>query len=189
MSPSHNRRLRTTSQLAVFKSQKDEKTGYLTGSLCYQNSEDINISNIDGLFRSLYVGKAVVLKAIEEYSLCPKLLGFEKGRGACFQSQLGKCKGACAGKEDCESYNQRFTEAFHKIKLRSWPYKGSVILPEDPEADEGSAFVIDQWRIIKKIEYTTDGQYSEAEFNHPFDYDTYRILSKHLLNNFCILKL
>ena len=182
LSPSHNRRLRSTSELAVFKSKKDEKSGYMTGSLFYQKTLDIiNVSNIEGLFRTIYSGKAVVLKAIEEFQLCPKLLGFEKGiRGPCFQYQLGKCKGACANKEDIDEYNKRFAQAFEKIRLRAWPFKGAIILPEDPDALEGSAFLIDQWRILKKIDYTEEGQ-SETEFDNPFDYDTYRILSKHLL--------
>ena len=182
LSPIHNRRLRSTSELAVFKSKRDEKTGYLTGSLFYQKTLDIiNVRNIEGLFRTIYSGKAVILKAIEEFQLCPKLLGFEKGtRGPCFQYQLGKCQGACANKEDAATYNERFSKAFEKIRLRAWPFKGAIILPEDPDALEGSAFLIDQWRILKKIDYTQEGQ-SETEFDNPFDYDTYRILSKHLL--------
>ena len=108
--------------------------------------------------------------------------GCHECSGCCFQYHLGKCFGACIGKESPEKYNERFTEAFAKIRVKSWPFPGEVTLPEDPEAEEGTAFVIDQWRIIKKIEYTNEG-YTEIEFDQPFDYDTYRILSKHLIKN------
>ena len=154
----------------------------MTGSLFYQKTLDIiNVSNIEGLFRTIYSGKAVILKVVEDFQLCPKLIGFEKGtRGPCFQYQLGKCRGACANKEAISTYNERFAQAFEKIRLRAWPFKGAIVLPEDPDALEGSAFLIDQWRILKKIDYNQEGQ-SETEFDNPFDYDTYRILSKHLL--------
>jgi DNA polymerase III subunit epsilon len=182
LAPTYNRMLRRTSRLAIFKRSVDS-AGYMSGSLFYQETLDIlNVDYIDGIFRSMAGGKAVINKAIEEFKLCPKLLGFEKGRGCCFQHHLGNCKGACIKKETPEEYNKRFVEAFKKIRIKSWPYKGSITLPEDPDAEEGSAFVIDQWRIIKKIDYTTES-YSETLFDQPFDYDTYRILSKHLLTH------
>ncbi len=182
LAPAYNRMLRRTSRLAVFK-RKTESTGYMSGSLFYQETLDIlSVDYIDGIFRSMAGGKAVINKAIEEFKLCPKLLGFEKGKGCCFQHHLGNCRGACIKKEAFEEYNKRFMEAFQKIRIKSWPFKGSITVPEDPEAEEGSAFVIDQWRILKKIDYTPEG-YSETTFDQPFDYDTYRILSKHLINN------
>lgn len=182
LSPSYNRMLRKTSRLAIFK-RNLTKEGFMSGSLFYQDTLDIlNVGNIDGIFRTLSSGKAVIHEAIEKYNLCPKLLGLEKGRGPCFQFHLGKCLGACIGREAPEKYNERFTEAFAKIRVKSWPFPGEVTLPEDPDAEEGTAFVIDQWRIIKKIEYTNEG-YTETSYDQPFDYDTYRILSKHLVKN------
>ncbi len=182
LAPTHNRMLRKTSRLAVFK-KKIESSGYMSGSLFYQETLDIlNVTYIDGIFRSMAGGKAVINKAIDEFELCPKLLGFEKGRGCCFQYHLGKCRGACIKKELPDDYNKRFIEAFKKIRIKSWPFQGSITIPEDPEALEGTAFIIDQWRILKKIDYTQEG-YSETNFDQPFDYDTYRILSKHLIKN------
>ncbi len=187
LAPTYNRMLRRTSRLAVFK-KKIEPSGYMSGSLFYQETLDIlNVSYIDGIFRSMAGGRAVINKAIEEYQLCPKLLGFEKGRGCCFQHHLGNCRGACVKKESPEEYNKRFVEAFKNIRIKSWPFPGPIVLPEVPDAEEGSAFVVDQWRIIKKIDYTNES-YSETEFDQPFDYDTYRILSKHLINNPSVIK-
>jgi len=45
--------------------------------------------------------------AMEEYELCGRFMGQEKGRSACFHFHLKKCKGACAGLEDSDSYNER----------------------------------------------------------------------------------
>jgi DNA polymerase-3 subunit epsilon len=114
--------------------------------------------------------------------LCPKLLGLESGKGACFQYQLGRCLGACIGVENTVNYNTRFDEAFKKMKIQSWPYPGPVTIPEDVSASEGVAYVVDQWQIKKVINYTEEG-HSAEDIELPFDYDTYKILSKHILKN------
>ena len=51
------------------------------------------------------------------FRLCPKLMGLEKTRRACFQSQLGKCDGACEGLETAASYNERFLAAFDRQRV------------------------------------------------------------------------
>ncbi|MBY0310359.1 3'-5' exoribonuclease [Patescibacteria group bacterium] len=182
LSPAYNRRLRKMSRLAVFKRGTDA-SGYMSGSLFYQDTLDIvNVDYIDGIFRTMAEGTAVINGVIEEFQLCPKLLGLEKGKGCCFQFHLGNCKGACIKEEAPEEYNKRFVEAFKNICLKSWPFPGPITVEEDPGAEEGSAFVIDQWRILKKIDYTAEG-YSETHFDQPFDYDTYRILSKHFIKH------
>ena len=180
LQPVFNRRLRSASKLAVHKSSSNT-LGYKTSTLLYQNKSNIvDLANIEGIFRTLSSGKAVIHQLQAQHQLCPKLSGLETGTGACFQYQLGKCSGACIGKEDISSYNKRFEEAFSKMRLRSWPYNGSIVVPEDQVAEEGTAYVIDQWKIIKKYEYTAEG-YVEEEINQPFDFDTYRILSSHIL--------
>jgi hypothetical protein len=54
------------------------------------------------------------------------------------------------------------------------------MLPEDPDAEEGTVYVIDRWRILKLLSYTADG-YDEEEVDADFDYDSYRIIAAHLL--------
>lgn len=183
LAPVYNRLLRKRSALACVRT-KESPSGYLTATTTYEESNSLeNIASIQGIFRTLQNAKAVLKKKRDEHTLCLKLLGLEKSAGACFHFQLGKCNGACVGKETSREYNQRFLKAFETIKIRSWPFRGAITVPEDQDAIEGSAFVIDDWRIIKKIDYTQEG-YSEISFDQPFDYDTYRILSKHLMAHY-----
>ena len=178
--PEYNRRLRKTSRLAVFKSTITNE-GYKTGTISYQPTDTFTYdASIDGIFKTMSAAKNTLDTLVKEYTLCPKLLGLESGKGACFQYQLGRCNGACTGEENPLAYNGRFDVAFKKMKIRSWPFPGPVTIPEDETASEGVAYLVDQWQIKKVINYTEEG-HSEEEIELPFDYDTYKILSKHLL--------
>lgn len=53
----------------------------------------------------------------KEHHLCPKLNGIQKKNGACYDFQVGTCKGACCGHESPEVYNSRANEVFEAIKL------------------------------------------------------------------------
>lgn len=178
--PIHNRKLRKTKKLAVASSSVNE-TGHKTASVSYRDELlESDFGSTEGVFRSASQGKTALKAAAKEHELCLKLLGIEQGPGACFSYQLGKCRGACVGTEDAEAYNARFSAAFEKRRIRSWPFKGPVMLPEDPTAEEGLVYVLDQWRILKTLSYTADG-YDEEEVESDFDYDAYKILSAHLL--------
>ncbi|MEM1221060.1 MAG: exonuclease domain-containing protein [Bacteroidota bacterium] len=52
---------------------------------------------------------------VEEYTLCSKLSGIERGSGPCFNFHLKKCKGACIQAETPESYNDRVMEAMDRF--------------------------------------------------------------------------
>ncbi len=178
--PLYNRKLRKGKKLAVAQSSVNEH-GYKTATVSYRDELSYaDFGNTEGVFRTASQGKTSFKDAVREHGLCPKLLGIEQGAGPCFQSQLGKCEGACMGTEDPNAYNTRFEAAFAKRRIRSWPFRGPVMLPEDPSAEEGTVYVIDRWRILKTLSYTADG-YDEEEIESEFDYDSYRILSKHLL--------
>ena len=178
--PVYNRKLRKAKKLAVAASAVNG-TGHKTLSIAYRDELlDADFGNTEGVFRTASQGKVALKNAAKEHELCHKLLGIEAGSGPCFSYQLGKCRGACIGDEDPVAYNARFEAAFAKRRIRSWPFKGPVMLPEDPTAEEGLVYVIDQWRILKTLSYTADG-YDEEEVESDFDYDAYKILSAHLL--------
>lgn len=180
MMPIYNRKLRKAKKLAVVASDTSS-SGYLTATAAYRDElTESDFGNTEGVFRTVSQAKVSMKEAAREHDLCPKLLGIEQGPGPCFQHQLGRCKGACLGKEDPKEYNARFLAAFSKRRIRSWPFTGPMMLPEDPSAEEGTVYVIDQWRILKTLSYTADG-YDEEDVESEFDYDSYKILSKHLL--------
>ncbi|MES2668563.1 MAG: exonuclease domain-containing protein [Patescibacteria group bacterium] len=178
--PVHNRRLRKAKKLAVITSTIDEN-GFVRAVSAYRDELTLaDFGSTWGVFRTASQGKAALKAAAREHALCPKLLGLEQGAGPCFQYQLGRCEGACIGEELPASHNARLEKAFEKQRVRSWPFPGAMLLPEDPTAEEGTVYVIDQWRVQKMLTYTADG-YDEEDVESEFDYDSYKILVKHLL--------
>ena len=180
LAPLYNRRLRKAKKLAVVTSVVRD-TGYEEAFVEYRDElEEADLGVLSAVFRTKSQAKTSLKEAVRTHDLCPKLLGIEQGAGACFQYQLGKCLGACVGKDDASAYNERFRQAFAERRLRAWPFVGPVMLPEDPSAEEGTVFVLDNWRILKTIRYTADG-HAEEDVDSPLDYDAYKILSKHVL--------
>ena len=59
------------------------------------------------------------MKALREIikgqRLCPRVVGIESGKGACFSSQLQQCNGVCAGREKPELH-------YLRLKLALMPY-------------------------------------------------------------------
>jgi DNA polymerase-3 subunit epsilon len=54
---------------------------------------------------------------VRQFELCPKLAGLQLAKGPCFAHQAGTCKGACAGAETFNDYNNRAQAAidsFHE---------------------------------------------------------------------------
>jgi len=60
--------------------------------------------------------KGLLLKGVQKYALCKKLVSLESGSGPCFDYHLNLCSGACIGEEDKEIYNSRVSawlEGYH----------------------------------------------------------------------------
>ena len=64
-----------------------------------------------GLFRSARDARQALQQIAADQGLCLRLLGLEKGRGACFASQLGRCRGACRGDEPLTEHAARQADA------------------------------------------------------------------------------
>ncbi len=180
--PIHNRKLRKAKKVAIIQATVNT-AGYRTADVSYiSDISEIPKEDILGVFRTVKQGKDKLVEIQNEHRLCSKLLSLEQGGGPCFYYHIQKCDGACLTREPSKIYNERFNQAFEKTKIKSWPYKKAVVLPEDPEAEQGVAYVIDDWQIKKIIEYSNDN-YTETDKNidSPFDYDSYKILARHLL--------
>lgn len=50
-----------------------------------------------------------------EYELCARFCQLDSSRGPCFHFHLQQCKGACAGIEPTEGYNERAKEALERL--------------------------------------------------------------------------
>jgi DNA polymerase-3 subunit epsilon len=93
-------------------------------------------------FAGLAEGRNALLKITTKYNLCQKLNNLEgTSTGQCFQFDLGKCNGACCGKEPAEEYNTRVTEF---INNNSFHNRTMVIVDRGRTLEERSAVLIEK---------------------------------------------
>lgn len=187
LQPVHNRRLRRLKKLVLAKQLPNEH-GFMEVSLEEVDSIDLQtLPDILAVYPNRSKAKQSLENLLRLHDLCPKLLGLEKTRGVCFWHQLKKCRGACAAKEDPETYNQRLQIAFERQRIQAWPYKGPVMVSSKDNRTHG--IIIDQWCVL--------GEVTQEEFCDPvvqttikrFDLDTYKILQSHLIAKIGQLKI
>ncbi|MBI3485902.1 hypothetical protein HY025_03050 [Candidatus Daviesbacteria bacterium] len=106
----------------------------------------------------------------------------EKTQNACFGYRLGRCSGACIGKENFLKYNLRVIQAFSKSKIKIWPFDGAIVIEEKDEDSKNEYFVIDRWCFLGNFQ---GNDFYKPELNlkdYNFDLDTYKIISQFLRN-------
>jgi DNA polymerase III subunit epsilon len=104
--PVFNRQQRRTSFQWGIYSYVDNN-GYIGFRYGQVNNNEVPLS----VFSSKDRAKAKLERLVEIYSLCQKLTGLYDTEGACFQHNVGICKGACCGKEPVNEYNKRASKA------------------------------------------------------------------------------
>lgn len=171
--PLLNRKLRRSiSQCLVIKQTDD--AGY---AIFTAENHDIanyaNLENVYGVFTSKRSAKSSLESIARTYQLCPKLMGLETAKNACFRTQLGLCRGACLGKESAELYNQRVELALDRLKIETWPYESKVSVA----ISSFRSLVIDQW-IPQGIYDQQTGDY--IELPRAFDMDVYKIIRSYI---------
>jgi DNA polymerase-3 subunit epsilon len=119
------------------------------------------------------------------YSLCPRILGMEKGKGECSYTQLQRCNGACNGSEPASVYNIRFNLAFAGRRVTPWPFNGPILIEEKNESgNDGEFFIVDNWCLVGCFRFNDTGsKQCLLEGGYTFDYDGYKILRDYLLKS------
>jgi DNA polymerase-3 subunit epsilon len=112
-------------------------------------------------------------------ALCAKLLGLERPAGSCRAYQLGRCRGACVGKEPAAMHALRVRLALSGLKRRDWPFRGAIGIRERDWRGLEEIQVFDDWRHLGTATSVVE---LEAVLRRPgrFDPDIYRILSGYL---------
>ncbi|WP_292995114.1 exonuclease domain-containing protein [Nitrosomonas sp.] len=177
--PIHNRQLRRERQLCAWQVSDDPAARPLV-TLIYESDIDwTTLDNVFGTFKTKRQALEILNKLADEYGLCDKALGLEKGSGVCFSHQLKHCKGLCADKESAESHRLRLLTALSGYKLLAWPFDGRIGIREhNPDNDMTEMHVFDQWCHLGTAR---DHQEFDEIATHPhFDRDTYRYLLKFL---------
>lgn len=177
LAPLHNRRLRRSSELWSWRWEPGNGTeapelvnaaGRPPGRVC----------GLYGLFGSRAAARAALRALAAEHGLCPLVLGLEQGRAPCFEHQIGRCRGACAGREPLPAHGLRLGQALARLRVRDWPYRGPVAVREgEPGAP---LLVLDTWRYLgracNELELAERLAHGAA---CPFDPDVYRILVRY----------
>lgn len=175
--PLYNRLLRESHGLTICKKSLGSD-GYCTVTL--EERSDIaqdEIPHILGVFRTLKQAKAHLHTLATEFSLCKKILGIEKTTGACFGFGLHTCLGACLQQELPARYNMRFIDAFRKTKLRQWPFAGMIAIREGE-----TTHLVSHWCYLGVLSDDNFLLHANQQNEYSFDYDTYKILSRYILN-------
>src|SRR5206468_11671280 len=112
MQPLYNRQLRRNQKMTLARKSLNSD-GYITLSIEYTDVIDPDIlADIMAVYTTKGKAKGYLLDICKTYGLCPRLMGLEKGSGACLSYQLKRCRGACAQKQTAEEYNQLIMEVF-----------------------------------------------------------------------------
>jgi DNA polymerase-3 subunit epsilon len=177
LDPLYNRQLRRAARLCGFAF--DGKRLRLAGA------EEIDADTLPwvyGVWRSRRAALQALRAAADEHRLCLQTLGFDvKRRGSCLRHQIGRCSGVCAGKESIHVHHARVATALAPLKSLEWPHRGPLgVVEEDGARDATEVHVLDRWCYLGTAR--TEGELAELlEERRPrFDYDHYRILSRHL---------
>lgn len=177
--PIFNRMLRESRKMPILLKTVDEN-GFNTIEIKELNEIDSSqIENVLGVFRTLRQTKEYLYEVAKEYKLCPKILGIEKGRGACFYSFLGQCLGACKSLELAIKYNIRFDEGFYKRKIRPWRFDHPILIKEIGESEE--SHLIDKWCYLGSLKNESEN-IEDLRREYRFDYDTYKILNRFIMD-------
>lgn len=180
--PIHNRQLRRERQLCSWRLANHADAMPLLDLVREDDITPENIGRLFGTFRSKKQAHAALSHIAEEQALCLKALGLESGKGACFRSQIKRCKGVCCGKESSHLHYLRLQQALLSLKIKSWGYAGRIGIKEhNPETGATDLHVFDQWCHIATV--SNEGELHEAlqsKFAYRFDLDTYKLLLKAL---------
>jgi DNA polymerase-3 subunit epsilon len=126
-----------------------------------------------GLYNGTRQARTVLRALADEHGLCQVLLGLEKGSDGkpCFSSQVGKCRGVCAGRESIDEHNARVRAALDPLRLVPWPYEGAVAIRE-----KNMWHVVHCWAYLGSVDSEEQARQLGAKGRPRFDRDVYQIL-------------
>jgi DNA polymerase-3 subunit epsilon len=183
--PLHNRQLRHVSSHFVLLKETDEQ-GYTRITIADKDlARYSELDRVYGMYTAKSKARAALQTKLKTYDLCSKLLGLEHCKDACFLYQLGKCNGACIGKESPVDYNRRVELALDRTRIESWPFKTAIALSQG----DNNYIVLDKWIVLGYVHQVDSGDVSYEPIERQFDIDTYRILRSYIRNNLSNLKI
>lgn len=181
LAPAHNHKLRPAEELWAL--WWDPMKTVPPKAVSASSIEFAVAENLYGPFRSRARTNRTLREIVDANGLCARAVGLEHGgSGPCFSYQVGKCRGACCGRETPVSHNLRLAQALHRLRLEAWPYQGPIGVREtDAVTGRAEVHLIDRWCYLDTVDNEADLHDAlEARTERAFDLDTYQILSKWL---------
>jgi DNA polymerase-3 subunit epsilon len=179
LAPTANRRLRRSETLCGLRlTQRD---GVLRPEVLALDASSFAASEVTyGPFRSERDAWRALEGKAREAALCLKVLGRESGEGSCFALQLGRCRGACVGKEPLALHDARAQLALSSLRLKPWPFPGAVGIREPGVGGAGEVLhVIDRWQHRGTARDPDEAtSLAGAKVLDDFDADSYKIVSR-----------
>jgi DNA polymerase III subunit epsilon len=137
-----------------------------------------------GVFYSQQQARKALTEIARAQVLCLKVLGLEPSAGSCVAYQVGKCKGACIGKEPLILHNVRTHMALSSLKLKAWPFLGRVALRERDALGGVEFHVLDHWSYLGTARSEQELAALAAQpASAVFDPHIYRILLRYFANH------
>lgn len=180
--PIYNRQLRRERQLCSWRISADPTMTPIVSLVREDEIQPETIGQLFGTFRSKRQAIEVLRKIAELHQLCPRVLGLESGKGACFSHQLKRCRGVCAGKESAELHYLRLQQAMVAHRLKSWPYQGKIGIHEQHQFnDKSEMHIFEHWVYVGSVSNERDlEELKSTKSELVFDLDTYKLLIKEL---------
>ena len=145
------------------------------------DAEALRLEQLYGTFGSKRAALAALTGIAAEHHLCPALLGLEPARkadAACFAHQLGRCRGACCGKESIAAHNLRLAQALQSLRLAQWPYTGAIGLREGA-GERSEVHLFERWCFLGTARTEAEiYERLEVRSRPVFDADIYKILKR-----------
>lgn len=181
--PIYNRQLRRERKLCSWRIATDANQHPVTTLVQVDEVNPEALGQLFGTFRSKRQAIEVLRNIADQHQLCPKVLGLETGKGACFAHQLKRCKGVCASKESAELHYIRLQQAMMSHRLKTWPFKGKIGIYEHQQFnDKSEMHIFEHWVYIGSVK--DESEMHEFNVNKKselqFDLDTYKLLIKEI---------
>lgn len=175
--PVYNRQLRSDGERLTWLF--DDEGG--APQLVELDAQVLGSGNAFGTWRSEKDARRALESLAREHQWCFKMLGLEQGAGSCFGFQVGRCKGACTGKEPRAMHLARVKLALMPQRLKPWPHKGPMIWREG-SGERAQFHVIDGWQHLASFDCTDEDalRHWRRKPASAFDMDAYRILTRQL---------
>ena len=153
-----------------------------TPRLVELDSQVLGSGNAFGTWRTDRDARRALEALAREHKWCFKLLGLESGPGSCVGFQVGRCNGACTGRESAAVHLARVKLALMPLRLKPWPHPGPMMWREG-SGERAQLHVIDGWQHLASFDCSDEDalrHWRRKSAGSPFDIDGYRILTRHL---------